>query len=134
MFKRVLKTYIAKHLETNNLLKENQHGFMSGRSTQSLLLHHYGNVFEALSEGVRIDTVYLDFAKAFDKVNQDILLKKVINHRIKGKIGVWIRNFLHDRKYKVVANGAMSEEQNVMSGVPQGTVLASLFFIIMIYY
>ena len=56
----------------------------------------------------------------------------MINHRIKGKIGVWIRNFLHDRKYKVVANGAMSEEQNVMSGVPQGTVLASLFFIIMI--
>ena len=50
--------------------------------------------------------------KAFDKVNHDILLKKVINHRIKGKIGVWIRNFLHDRKYKVVANGAMSEEQN----------------------
>ena len=45
---------------------------------------------------------------------------------------MWIRDFLHDRKYKVVANGVMSEEQNVLSGVPHGTVLASLFFFIMI--
>ena len=95
-------------------------------------MQHYLDVFEALSEGIRIDTVYLDYAKAFDKVNHDILLKKVINHRIKGEIGVWIKKFLHDRKYEVVANGAMSEEQNVMSDVLQGTVLASLFFIIMI--
>ena len=55
----------------NKVLKENQHGFISGRSTQTQLLQHYWDVFEALSEGVRIDTVYLDFAKAFDKVNHD---------------------------------------------------------------
>merc|ERR1711915_116982 len=132
VFERVLKVYIVKHLEKNKLLKENQHVFISGRITQTQLLRHYWDIFEALSEGIRIDTVYRDFAKAFDKVNHDILLEKVIYHRIKGKIGVWIRKFLHDRKYKVVTNGAMSEEQNVMSGVPQGTVLASLFFIIMI--
>ena len=87
--------------------------------------------FQSYPEGVRIDSVYLDFAKAFDKINHDILPKKVINHQIKGKIGVWIKKFLHNRKYKVV--DAMSEEQNMMSGVPQGTVLASLFFIITIH-
>ena len=132
VFERVLKVQIAKHLETNNLINNNQHGFVSGRSTQTQLLQHYSDVFEALSEGVRIDTVYLDFAKAFDKVNHNILQKKMTSHRIKGKIGIWIKNFLQNRKYRVVANGVMSEEQDVISGVPQGTVLASIFFIIMI--
>ena len=81
---------------------------------------------------MRIDTIYLDFAKAFDKVDHNILLKKMIDHKIKGKVGMWIKNFLQDRKYRVVANGVMSEEQEVISGVPQGTVLASILFIIMI--
>jgi len=74
----------------------------------------------------------LDFAKAFDKVDHNILLKKMIDHKIKGKVGLWIKNFLQGRKYRVVANGVMSEEQEVISDVPQGTVLASILFIIMI--
>ena len=89
------------------------------------------DVFGALSEGVRIDTVYLDFAKAFDKVDHNILMRKVEKHRIKGKVGKWIREFLTDRKYRVVANGEMSEIQSVLSGVPQRTVLAAVLFIIM---
>ena len=52
------------------LIRPNQHGFVSGRSTQSQLLQHYSDVYDALEEGVRIDTIYLDFAKAFDKVDQ----------------------------------------------------------------
>ena len=95
-------------------------------------MEHYSDVFEALAEGVRLDTIYLDFAKAFDKVNHDILLKKVLNHKIKGKIARWIQSFLFNRKYRVIANGVMSEEHEVISGVPQGTVLASILFIIMI--
>ena len=78
------------------------------------------------------DTVYLDFAKAFDKVNHNILIQKLVNHKVKGKLGIWIKEFLSNRKYKVVANGEMSEEQDVLSGVPQGTVLAAILFIIMI--
>ena len=79
-----------------------------------------------------MDTVYLDFAKAFDKVNHDILLRKITNHGIKGKMGIWINDFLFNRKYRVMANGMMSDEQEVISGVQQRTVLASIFFIIMI--
>ena len=86
-----------------------------------------------MSDNTRIDTIYLDFAKAFDKVNRDILMKKMIEHKIKGKIALWIQSFLKNRKYRVVANGEISEEQDVISGVPQGTVLASILFIIMIY-
>ena len=72
VFERVLKVYIVKHLEKNKLQKENQHGFISGRSTQTQLLQYYWDVFEVLSEGIRIDTVYLDFVKPFEKVNHDI--------------------------------------------------------------
>merc|ERR1739840_81961 len=57
---------------------------------------------------------------------------KVFNHKIKGKIGLWLKEFLNSRKYRVVANGEMSEEQSVLSGVPQGTVLAAILFVIMI--
>merc|ERR1739842_249616 len=100
---------------------------------QTQLLDHFCRVYEALEEDARLDTVYLDFAKAFDKVDHNILLTKLAENKIKGKLGRWIREFLRARKFRVVVNGEMSEEQDVKSGVPQGTVLASILFIIMIY-
>ena len=132
VFERVIKMHLIKHLQENDLIKQNQHGFVSGRSTQTQMLQHYSDVFEALLEDTRIDTIYLDFAKAFDKVNHHILIKKILKHKIKGKLLEWIKKFLYNRKYCVVANGAVSDKHKVISGVPQGTVLSSLFFIIMI--
>ncbi|CAL4210788.1 unnamed protein product, partial [Meganyctiphanes norvegica] len=132
VFERVLKKNILLHLIKNNLINQEQHGFVPGRSTQSQLLVHYKDIYEAMEEGVRVDTIFLDFSKAFDKVDHSILLKKVAKHGIKGKIGNWIREFLLNRKFTVVANGTMSEQEDVLSGVPQGTVLAALLFIIMI--
>ena len=66
-----------------------------------------------------MDIVYLDFA---------ILMEKIAKNKIKGKLGKWIREFWRDRKYRVVTNGEMSKEQEVKSGVPQGTVLAAILF------
>ena len=83
-------------------------------------------------KGCRTDTVYLDFAKAFDKVDHNILLKKIKAHGISGKIGKWIEKFLRERNFRVVANGHMSVEEDVVSGVPQGTVLPAVLFVIMI--
>ena len=121
-----------EHLKKNNLINPGQHGFVPGRSTETQLLDHFCRIYEALEEDARIDTVYLDFAKAFDKVDHNILLTKLVDKKIKGKLGRWIKEFLLDRKFKVVTNGEISEEQDVISGVPQGTVLASILFIIMI--
>ena len=132
VFERVIKSNLMEHLVQQKLINPGQHGFVPGRSTQTQLLQHYCDVYEALAEGVRIDTIYLDFAKAFDKVDHGILLQKIGKHKIKGKVGMWIQEFLNDRKYKVVANGEMSEIQEVLSGVPQGTVLAAVLFIMMI--
>ena len=132
IFERVNKVNIVKHFIEQKLFNPGQHGFIPGRSTQTQLLQHYCDVIESISEGTRIDTIFLDFAKAFDKVNHKILIEKVVKHKIKGKICRWLKEFLSNRKYRVVANGVMSDVQDVLSGVPQGTVLAAVLFIIMI--
>ena len=64
ILERVIKMPIIKHLESRGLVRPNQHGFVSGNSTQTQLLQHYSDSYEALEEGVRVDTVYLDYAKA----------------------------------------------------------------------
>ena len=132
IFERIIKKQLLSHLVKNNLINEKQYGFIPGRSTQSQLLAHYKDIFEAMENGVRVDTVFLDFAKAFDKVDHSILMRKVIKHKIKGKLGKWIMEFLNNRKFNVIANGTKSETEDVLSGVPQGTVLAAILFIIMI--
>merc|ERR1712243_65277 len=132
IFECVLKKHIMNHLVDNNKFNNGQHSFVPGRSTQKQLLSHLNDIFEAYMEGKRLDSVFLDFAKAFDKVDHQILLEKVRKHKISGKIGRWIQEFLKDRKFRVVVNGNMSEEEEVTSGVPQGTVLAAILFVIMI--
>ncbi|CAL4066236.1 unnamed protein product [Meganyctiphanes norvegica] len=132
IFERVVKDQLIKHLVDHNLINQGQHGFVPGRSTQTQLLDHFCRAYEAIEEGARLDTVYLDFAKAFDKVDHKILLIKLAENKIKGKLGIWIKEFLSNRKFKVVANGERSKEQDVKSEVPQGTVLASILFVIMI--
>ena len=132
VFERVIKKEILKHLIKNKKFNNGQHGFVPGRSTQTQLLAHYNDIYETIMEGKRLDSVFLDFAKAFDKVDHDILLEKVRAHNISGKIGKWIKEFLRNRKFRVVANGCMSEDERVTSGVPQGTVLAAILFVIMI--
>ena len=131
-FERIIKRALQNQLEFNGKLNENQHGFRSKRSCLSQLLTHYDTVLKALEEGHNIDTVYLDFLKAFDKVDKGILCHKLKKMGIYGKLGVWIHNFLTARTQEILANGAKSAASNVKSGVPQGTVLGPLLFNIMI--
>ena len=84
-FKWVIKTHIMKHLERNELVWLYQKSCIWGTQTQ--LLQRYNDVFEAITEGIIIDTIYLDFVKAFNKVDQNILLKE-IGHKIKGKVSL----------------------------------------------
>ena len=132
IFERVLRKRIVSHMETNNLLSDKQHGFRKKRSCLTQLIDHVDHILKTLNSGEEVDTIYLDYAKAFDKVDLQTLLKKLQRYGIGGKMLQWIRQFLLNRFQTVVVEGKKSSFQLVISGVPQGTVLGPIFFIIYI--
>ncbi|KAL5268810.1 hypothetical protein ACHWQZ_G002598 [Mnemiopsis leidyi] len=95
-------------------------------------LSHYDTILRNLNSGDETDVIYLDFSKAFDKVDHGLLLKKLKHYGVGGKLLEWIREFLVNRKQIVTVNGVHSEPADVLSGVPQGTVLGPLLFLLYI--
>jgi hypothetical protein len=120
------------HLVKNNLISRHQHGFLKGRSTVTQLLEALDHWSQALDDGAQVDVTYLDFQKAFDSVPHCRLLKKIDSYGISGNLQGWIRSFLTGRQQKVIINGSSSDWANIRSGVPQGSVLGPLLFIIFI--
>ena len=96
----------------------------------SNLLEYLETVTKLLDEGVPVDVIYLDFAKAFDKVPHARLLKKLEEHGIEGDFTRWIKNWLEGRRQRVNISGKLSGWANVLGGVPQGSVLGPLLFLI----
>ncbi|KAG0725695.1 putative RNA-directed DNA polymerase from transposon X-element [Chionoecetes opilio] len=132
IIERVVKNHLTDHLEKTNAFNEGQHGFRKGRSCLSQLLAHQEALLEATSKGTNVDVIYLDFAKAFDKVDHGLLLHKLRGLGISGNLGKWIHTFLTGRTQKVSVQGHLSDPSDVVSGVPQGSVLGPLLFLIMI--
>lgn len=130
VLERIIAKNMAQYLEENNLMNKDQHGFRTGRSCLSQLLAHYETILEKLEHNKSVDVVYLDFAKAFDKVDHGILLQKARDIGITGKLGIWLHSFLTNRQQCVAADGAVSHPSAVISGVPQGSVLGPLLFLI----
>ena len=94
------------------------------------LLTHVDHILKNLNSGNEVDVIYLDYAKAFDKVDHKILLAKLWKYGIRGKLYRWIHSFLSGRYQTVVVEGSKSIFKEVTSGVPQGTVLAAILFIL----
>ena len=132
VMERMLRRQLIGFLEMNNKMDPNQHGSRGKRSCLSQLLEHHLEILEMLERGENVDSIYLDFSKAFDKCDINLLLQKVKTLGITGKIGKWIHAFLTSRTQYIIVNGTKSNVSKVISGIPQGTVLGPILFLIYI--
>ena len=132
IFEKIIRNHLVVHLEENNLFNQNQHGFRAGRSCLSQLLEHFDSLLDILQTGRNADVIYLDYSKAFDKVDFRIVLAKLLDLGVSGRVHDWIEAFLTNRTQFVTVNGHVSEPRPVISGVPQGSVLGPLIFLILV--
>ena len=123
----IIRKQVLTFLSHRGYLNNTQHGFRSGRSCLSTLLDVYDNIMHMINNKSTVDMIYLAFSKAFDKVDHGILLHKLRDLGIKGRLGLLFFHFLN-RQHYVSIPGGISKPHPVLSGVPQGTVLALYYF------
>ena len=123
---RQILPYIYKQINPN------QHGFLPCRSTSTNIVEYITDVSEALDKQGEVHAIYTDFRKAFDLVNHDILLEKLSRAGVHGSLLRWCESYLLNRSQLVAVRGFTSEASPVPSGVPQGSHLGPLFFLVFI--
>ena len=132
ILEHIIYSSISTHLSNYNILCINQHGFRTGLSCDTQLLGAINDFHHCLDTGTHIDALFLDFTKAFDKVSHRKLCHKLSCYGVNGNLLRWIKDYLTDHSQYVLLEGISSKSHHVLSGVPQGSVLAPLLFLIYI--
>ena len=134
MFEKLVYDSLYSHLVSFDLLNPNQSGFRPGDSTINQLIAITHTIFQVFdcSPPLDVRSVYLDISKAFDRVWHDGLIHKLKRCDDSGQLLSLIKSFLKDRKQRTVLNGHCSNWGDILAGVPQGSILGPLFFLVYI--
>ena len=130
VFEKCLKTRLLHYFSRNNLFNKFQFGFQTGVSTQDAILHLTEKIYDNFNHFISTLAIYIDFSKCFDTLNRPILLKKLEAYGIKGIPLSLFRSYLSERYQAVKVNNVVSEYKSINSGVPQGSVLGPILYLI----
>merc|ERR1712013_573928 len=132
MYEKIIFSRLISFVDKYQILFNRQYGFQKEKSTEYALIDIVDNIMSSLEQKESPCCVFLDFAKAFDTVNHKILLGKLHHYGIRGTALSLIESYLTDRQQCVQINNAISDLDYVSHGVPQGSILGPLFFLLYI--
>ena len=134
LFEKIVAKQLLRYLHINDILYKHQYGFRAGHSTSHPVLHLSEKIYNSLNQkpSAKTMTIFIDLKKAFDTVDHEILLKKLDHYGVKNTSNLWFKNYLYEREQFVSINGTESQRTKMLCGVPQGSVLGPLLFLLFI--
>ena len=130
ILERLVYNQLYYFLEKFDILHQNQYGFRSKRSTSQAALDYLQDIYNSVDKGEPVVSIFLDFSKAFDCIDHKILLAKLYRYGVRGSTHEWFASYLKNRKQFVCVNDQSSETKINYYGVPQGSILGPLLFLI----